>query len=470
VKESLNDEGELSIKNNQYLNNMLYEQRVYSIYVKNITIVNKNNIIVASSDEFTETKAIRLEYVDDYYLDGEFHIGKVYEREIDGENIRLVAAYLGIFDEEGTITGYVIEEIPTKTFERFQVEESLEEGGNIFITDGAGETITNSGIENDKYIPTQIELEEYYKQLDQIDWDNNSSGSFEHMIQGKKFVTYYSDIEYTRWKIIVRENLEIYREKTKTFKTLIIIFLLQFTVVLAAATFYLSRRLTKPMSKISQTVQRVCSEHDYSLRINNTMQDEFGVLSREIDGLLEYVEAVNKKEMKKQQILRAKADCDPLTGIYNKAAINTYIQTAFQEAKEEDGHIAVGFVDIDNFKEYNTIYGHQAGDLVIQFVADSLKNHFGDGIGRNGGDEFLFWLPNLEGREELKSRVSRFLAHLNEGFWVEGVDKKVSVPCSIGITIEKAIATNIMSLIQHADEAMYCTKESGKNGFYIVEK
>jgi diguanylate cyclase (GGDEF)-like protein len=174
--------------------------------------------------------------------------------------------------------------------------------------------------------------------------------------------------------------------------------------------------------------------------------------------------------MEKQQLLREKADSDPLTGIYNKAAINNYINLAHLQAKEGDSYIAVGFVDIDDFKNYNTVYGHQAGDVVIQFVADSLKKHFGEGIGRNGGDEFLFWLPGLNGREELRERLSRFLAHLNEGLWVEGVDAKVSVPCSIGVTIEKAIATNIMSLIQHADEAMYCAKENGKNGFYITEK
>lgn len=61
-----------------------------------------------------------------------------------------------------------------------------------------------------------------------------------------------------------------------------------------------------------------------------------------------------------------------------------------QQAAENDGQVVIGFLDIDDFRDYNTNFGHQEGDAVIQFVAGILQRELKGFVGRNGGDEFVF--------------------------------------------------------------------------------
>ena len=67
-----------------------------------------------------------------------------------------------------------------------------------------------------------------------------------------------------------------------------------------------------------------------------------------------------------------------------------FIGKLVQSATDKKVRISVGFLDIDDFKDYNTNYGHQEGDNVIKFVANTLKENFKGEVGRNGGDEFVF--------------------------------------------------------------------------------
>ena len=137
-------------------------------------------------------------------------------------------------------------------------------------------------------------------------------------------------------------------------------------------------------------------------------------------------------------------------------------------AQAGDQQVCIGFIDLDNFRNYNTLYGHAGGDQTLKFVAKTMKIFFGDGTGRNGGDEFLFWMIHNESDEALKIRVQHFLDTVNAGFYSETQQKTLHVTCSVGIAIEKASSTDCKLLIRRADEAMYHTKDAGKNSFYIL--
>lgn len=78
--------------------------------------------------------------------------------------------------------------------------------------------------------------------------------------------------------------------------------------------------------------------------------------------------------------------------------------------------ISVGFLDIDDFKDYNTNYGHQEGDNVIKFVANTLKDNFKGEVGRNGGDEFVFGYEGDISKEELDRKVKKVYDILNNGY------------------------------------------------------
>ena len=80
-----------------------------------------------------------------------------------------------------------------------------------------------------------------------------------------------------------------------------------------------------------------------------------------------------------------------------------------EQANDTHTRVAVGFLDIDNFRDYNTLYGHQEGDRVIRFVASILKENINGIVGRNGGDEFLSALPQSIQRQLLKMKSVQFL-------------------------------------------------------------
>ena len=418
----------------KYLDNMLDERAKSNLFVSNLFIMDADFRVVSSSGEYVNGEISTLkDEVDPKCLSGEFLISQVYKRRIRNSEYRVVAAYAGVYHEDKLI-GYIVEEIPTSYFDQYRASVNLSAGGTMYITDGNNQIITagSSGEEENraKYIVTEEERHDFNELWEKIDWEKNPSGSFTYMVSGRKYITYYSNIDYTDWKIRINGNLNAYHQRTQKF--------------------------------------RVRKEHDYSLRVNNKSKDEFGVLSREVDELLFYAEAAERREQRKQKHLQRRAEKDPLTGIYNKAAIGNYIEQAIEGVAQNGGDIVVGFVDIDDFRDYNTQYGHQAGDDVICFVANSLREQIGNGVGRNGGDEFLFCLTQFAGREEIVYRMKALVQKFNQGFYNEKIGKSMSVPCSIGVTIAKADESTHESLIEDADEAMYHAKENGKNGYFIL--
>lgn len=472
VLSSMAGTGELEKSHQKYLDNMLEERTRYSLFVSNLFIMDANFRMVSSSGEYTVGEvSVQKDEVDPKCLSGKFLISQVYRRRIRNNEYRVVAAYAGIYHNDKLI-GYVVEEIPTSYFDQYRASVNLSAGGTMYVIDGNDQIITagSSGEEESraKYIVTEEERREFNELWNKIDWEKNPSGSFTYMVEGRKYITYYSNIDYTDWKIRINSNLSVYHQRTQKFRTLLMLSLAMLTGALLLVNLYLSKRLTKPLGCIVKTLSRVRKEHDYSLRIGNKSKDEFGTLSKEIDELLFYAETAERREQRKQKHLQRRAEKDPLTGIYNKAAIGDYIERTIEGVAQNGGDIVVGFVDIDDFRDYNTKYGHQAGDDVICFVANSLKEQIGNGVGRNGGDEFLFCLTQFSGREEIVYRMKALVQKFNQGFYSEKTGKNMSIPCSIGVTIAKADESTHESLIEDADEAMYHAKENGKNGYFIL--
>lgn len=449
-----------------YLEEMLKEQARSNTFVASISIIDAEFSVVASSEVYSVGELSELRGVDERYLKGDFRLGHVYKREAGGTMQKLVAAHEGIFNN-GELIGYIVEEIPTSFFNQYRDSIAQIAGGKMYILDGEGQYIT-AGVSKDGSALTKEEQAEYKKQWEFIDWKKNPSGSFTYESDGKKYVAYYSDIEYTDWKISINEDLSLYRERTERFHKLLIAALVILTIALFLVNIYLSSRLTKPLGRIMETLSKVRKEHNYGLRVGNNRKDEFGILSKEIDELLSYAEVAETLEQRKQKSLEKEVELDPMTGIYNKKAIDKYIGCLLEKEAVSNREVAVGFVDIDNFRDYNTKYGHQAGDEVICFVANTLKEQMGEGVGRNGGDEFLFCFSGAEDKDKVNKSLEELLRKLNEGFHNSKTDKTMPVPCSIGVAIEKAGETTQKSLIRNADEAMYQTKEKGKNNYTIL--
>ena len=171
--------------------------------------------------------------------------------------------------------------------------------------------------------------------------------------------------------------------------------------------------------------------------------------------------AIERKEAR-AQIARL-AYYDVLTGLPNRTHLRDLISEAI-DACPAGEHLALAFLDVDNFKDVNDTLGHSAGDeLLVQF-AQRLRAQIrpDDMLGRLGGDEFVIVLSNHDAAEAalVASRITEALVvPLRIGA------RQVPMSASIGISLYPDNATDIDTLIQQADAAMYRAKRAGRSTY-----
>ena len=170
--------------------------------------------------------------------------------------------------------------------------------------------------------------------------------------------------------------------------------------------------------------------------------------------------------------IRELAYQDTLTGLANRAALQDELAGALHEAQLTDGHLALLFVDIDDFKRINDDRGHHAGDALLQAVADRLRSVVRDHdvLARPGGDEFLLLLRGHEDIAGLAVEVAgRVVSCLRAPFEIDG-SVPLEIHASVGVSTYPRDADTLEDLMRHADVAMYIAKSSGKDGFHVYHQ
>jgi diguanylate cyclase (GGDEF)-like protein/PAS domain S-box-containing protein len=166
-----------------------------------------------------------------------------------------------------------------------------------------------------------------------------------------------------------------------------------------------------------------------------------------------------------EEELAYKATHDLLTGLPNRMLFKDRFSVAMAQAQRFHKKLAVIFLDLDRFKEVNDTLGHNAGDRLLYSVGNRLIDlvRKTDTVARMGGDEFLLLLPNIERVEDVVTISQTAQDVLREPFIVDG--REVSISASIGIAIYPDDGTDVDTLVNCADKAMYDSKQRG-NGAY----
>jgi len=157
---------------------------------------------------------------------------------------------------------------------------------------------------------------------------------------------------------------------------------------------------------------------------------------------------------------------DSLTGLANRRHLENCFDSEWRRAIRTQDSIALIMIDIDHFKKYNDLYGHQAGDDCLRQVCDSLKEYAqrsGELIGRYGGEEFVVLLPRmtLVRAQVLAESMCSRIAGLNIEHG-ESMDNKVTI--SIGIAaMVPSIKDDPANLLRIADRCLYRAKADGRN-------
>ena len=200
------------------------------------------------------------------------------------------------------------------------------------------------------------------------------------------------------------------------------------------------------------------------------------VVSDDHDGLCQIImvsrEITERKERENKLIFMAYHDS--LTHLPNRRYLDKEFPHLIENAKEQYRSIAIIYVDGDNFKVVNDVYGHEVGDEFIrQFSKALLKSvSLDDLVIRVGGDEFVIVLPNFCRKEEvqlaqIEAFIDRLRHHLHEGWYIDG--HLFQPTASMGIAFYPKHGEALEKLIDLADQALCQSKLNQKNSYKICE-
>jgi diguanylate cyclase (GGDEF)-like protein/PAS domain S-box-containing protein len=157
------------------------------------------------------------------------------------------------------------------------------------------------------------------------------------------------------------------------------------------------------------------------------------------------------------------ANHDSLTGLPNRRMMQERLTQAIAQARRAHHHVAVLYLDLDRFKLINDTLGHEAGDTVLRTMAKRLQDSVReeDIVSREGGDEFIIILPNLDDTKHARVVADKVLKTLAAPFDIG--TSRFNVTSSIGISFFPDNADDAPTLLKHADAAMYNAKRAGRN-------
>jgi diguanylate cyclase (GGDEF)-like protein len=160
---------------------------------------------------------------------------------------------------------------------------------------------------------------------------------------------------------------------------------------------------------------------------------------------------------------------DALTGLPNRLLFRERIEQAIAMASRHGKKVALLFLDLDGFKHINDSLGHSTGDRLLKSVSARLVEcvRGSDTVSRQGGDEFVVLLAEIDESADAGITARRFLQVVSETHSIDG--RELYISASIGISVYPDDGMDPETLIKFADVAMYRVKESGRHGFQFFD-
>jgi diguanylate cyclase (GGDEF)-like protein len=234
----------------------------------------------------------------------------------------------------------------------------------------------------------------------------------------------------------------------------------------------LRKSIVQPIQRLTELMNTVTRDNDYSIRSDNTSEDEIGMLSQHFNTMLSHIQ-VNDEKLAHELTERYKAEkhldklayYDLVTDLPNRHFFHERINNAVNNTIINEQQMVLLFLDLDNFKIVNDTLGHKTGDILLKQAASRLSNilRHHDYICRIGGDEFAIIIEDIENTDVTSIVIDKCIEAFSSPFVFD--NNKFFIGVSIGVSICPDDATTANDLLVNADIAMYEAKIRGKNNY-----
>jgi diguanylate cyclase (GGDEF)-like protein len=288
-----------------------------------------------------------------------------------------------------------------------------------------------------------------------------------------KMYLFFSDI-FGKKAYIIRAffNSSIIDEGYRTILLNIIIMVFEILLFIAIAWPIFNRFIIHPVNALAMQVESITRGEYKKIKILPN-KDELGMLSKVIDNMENTISEKNNQLKSVNTQLEYLSITDGLTGIFNRRHFDVNIKSEWKRRLRNGEMLSLIICDIDFFKNYNDMYGHQAGDECLIEIANTLKRLLrreNDKIFRYGGEEFIAILPatNFTGAVQIANSFLKEISMLgikNENSPGYGIVTMSAGVCSI--IPNKNTGYNY--LVELADNALYKSKSNGRNRLHSAE-
>jgi len=210
------------------------------------------------------------------------------------------------------------------------------------------------------------------------------------------------------------------------------------------------------------------TEYSYEEAISKGASDFVFKPVRFEELLLRLKRVLNERRLNQERVrmldeLKKLSITDGLTQLYNSRHFYTQLKGEIERCNRYEHKLSLLLLDIDNFKEYNDTYGHLEGDKILvrlgQVIRSCLRKM--DTAYRYGGEEFTIILPDTDA-DEARTVAERLRLAVGSEDFTDGRNPDVRITISIGVT-QYFQEEKVASFVQRADQAMYRSKQAGRN-------
>ncbi|MNZ38158.1 putative diguanylate cyclase YfiN [compost metagenome] len=246
------------------------------------------------------------------------------------------------------------------------------------------------------------------------------------------------------------------------------------TVLSALGALYLSRRMfgdiVGPLRSLATVAHAARRERSFDRRVPEAQIAELNELGNDFNALLDELESWQSHLQSENESLAHQASHDSLTGLPNRAFFEGRLSRTLRNASKYREHMALLFLDSDNFKDINDSHGHAAGDEVLVSVATRVRAQLreNDLVARLGGDEFAVLLTPLHSREDAQRIAEKIIASMRLPIRL-GEGQSIVTSLSVGIAFFPDDGQTPSDLLNAADAAMYQAKRNTRGQWQAAE-